>query len=67
MDTNDTPSCYIGYYVQETEAGETWTRVATARPYRNDQGGFTVELSAVPLSGTIVFLPSAGTDQPAAT
>ena len=58
MDNNDTSSYYIGYYVQETESGKIWTRVATARPYRNDQGGFTVELLTVPLSGTIVFLPS---------
>ncbi len=67
MDNSDTPACYIGYYVQETDAGETWTRVATAWPAHNDQDGFTVELRAVPLSGTIVFLPSEGQDQPAAT
>ena len=67
MDNRDTPSYYIGYHVQETESGETWTRVATARPYRNDQGGFTVELRAVPLSGTIVFLPSESQGQPATT
>ncbi len=67
MNTSDTPSYYIGYHVQETADGKTWTRVATAWPYRNDQGGFTVQLLAVPLSGTIVFLPSEGKDQPAAT
>ena len=62
MDTSDAPAYYIGYHVQETEAGKIWTRVATAWPYPNDQGGFTVTLLAVPLSGTIVFLPSAGTE-----
>ena len=67
MDNRDTPSYYIGYHVQETESGETWTRVATAWPYRNDQGGFTVQLLAVPLSGTIVFLPSTGTEKASAT
>ena len=67
MDHSDTQSYYIGYHVQETESGKTWTRVATAWPSRNDQGGFTVKLLAVPLSGTIVFLPSAGEDTPAAT
>jgi hypothetical protein len=66
MDTSDTPACYMGYHVQETEAGNIWTRVATAWLYPNDQGGFTVTLLAVPLSGTIVFLPSAGTEQAAA-
>ena len=67
MDTSDTPACYIGYHVQETEAGKTWTRVATAWPSPNDQGGFTVTLQAVPLSGTIVFLPSTGPEPAAAT
>ena len=67
MDDSDPPSYYIGYHVQETESGKIWTRVATARLYRNDQGGFTVELLAVPLSGTIVFLPSEGKDKLAAT
>jgi hypothetical protein len=67
MDNRVTPAYYIGYHVQETESGETWTRVATAWPYRNDQGGFTVQLLAVPLSGTIVFLPSESQEQPATT
>ena len=67
MDHGDPQSYYIGYHVQETESGKTWTRVATAWPSRNDQGGFTVKLFAVPLSGTIVFLPSEGEDTPAAT
>jgi len=67
MDNRVTPAYYIGYHVQETESGETWTRVATAWPYRNDQGGFSVQLLAVPLSGTIVFLPSASPEKPAAT
>ena len=66
MDHSDTQSYYIGYHVQETEAGKTWTRVATAWPSRNDQGGFTVQLLAVPLSGTIVFLPSPCEETPAA-
>jgi hypothetical protein len=56
---------YIGYHVQETASGKIWTHVATAWPQRNDQGGFTVELLAVPLSGTIVFLPPEGQDTPA--
>jgi len=63
MNTGDTPAYYMGYHVQETEAGNIWTHVATAWPSPNDQGGFTVTLSAVPLSGTIVFLPSTGTEQ----
>ena len=68
MDIRDTPAdYYIGYHVQETEAGKIWTRVATAWPSPNDQGGFTVTLLAVPLSGTIVFLPSTGTEKTAAT
>ena len=62
MDNNDMPSYYIGYHVQETESGKIWTRIATAWPYSNDQGGFTVELHTVSLSGTIVFLPSRGKD-----
>ena len=66
MDTSDTPAYYIGYHLQETEAGNIWTRVATAWPSRNDQGGFTVTLLAVPLSGTIVFLPFLGTETAAA-
>jgi hypothetical protein len=66
MDTSDTPAYYIGYHVQETEAGKIWTRVATAWPYPNDQSGFTVTLLAVSLSGTIVFLPSTGTENTAA-
>jgi len=66
MNTGDTPAYYMGYHVQETEAGNIWTHVATAWPSPNDQGGFTVTLSAVPLSGTIVFLPSTGTEQTAA-
>jgi hypothetical protein len=57
MGNDDIPSYYIGYHVQETESGKIWTRIATAWPYCNAQGGFTVELLAVPLSGTIVFLP----------
>jgi hypothetical protein len=67
MENSDMPSYYIGYHVQETESGKSWTRVATAWPYRNDQGGFTVELHAVLLSGTIVFLPSGGKDKLAAS
>ena len=67
MDHSDTHSYYIGYHVQETAAGKTWTHVATAWPSRNEQGGFTVTLLAVPLSGTIVFLPSASAEQSAAT
>ena len=67
MDTIDTPAYYIGYHVQETEAGKIWTRVATAWPSPNDRGGFTVTLLAVPLSGTIVFLPSTGTEKAAVT
>ena len=67
MDHSDTQPYYIGYHVQETESGKIWTRVATAWPQRNDQGGFTVQLLAVPLSGTIVFLPSEGQEKPAAT
>jgi hypothetical protein len=67
MDTSDTPAYYIGYHVQETEAGKIWSRVATAWPSPNDQGGFTVTLLAVPLSGTIVFLPSTGTEKTSAT
>jgi hypothetical protein len=66
MDTNDTPACYLGYHVQETAAGNIWTHVATAWPSPDDQGGFTVTLQAVPLSGTIVFLPCPGTEQAAA-
>jgi hypothetical protein len=60
MENSAMSSYYIGYHVQETASGKIWTRVATAWPYRNDQGGFTVELHAVLLSGTIVFLPSEG-------
>jgi len=67
MENSDMPSYYIGYHVQETASGKIWTRVATAWPYRNDHGGFTVELHAVPLSGTIVFLPSRGKDKLAAS
>ena len=67
MDTSDTPAYYLGYHVQETEAGKIWTRVATAWPSPNDQGGFTVTLLAVPLSGTIVFLPSTDMEKAAAT
>jgi hypothetical protein len=67
MDTSDTPACYIGYHVQETEAGKIWTRVATAWPSPNDQGGFTMTLLAAPLSGTIVFLPSLGLEKAAAS
>ena len=67
MDHRDTRSYYIGYHVQETASGKTWTRVATAWPSRNEQGGFTVQLLAVPLSGTIVFLPSEGEETPTAT
>ena len=69
MDTSDTPAYYlgyggpVGYHVQETVAGNIWTHVATAWPSPNDQGGFTVTLQAVPLSGTIVFLPSTGMEQ----
>ena len=66
MNTGDTPAYYMGYHVEETDAGNIWTRVATAWPSPNDQGGFTVTLLAVPLSGTIVFLPSTGTEQVAA-
>ena len=66
MVTSDTPAYYMGYHVQETAAGNIWTRVATAWPSPNDQGGFTVTLLAVPLSGTIVFLPSTGTGKTAA-
>ena len=67
MNTSDTPAYYRGYHVQETAAGNIWTRVATAWPSPNDQGGFTVTLLAVPLSGTIVFLPSTSTEKAAAT
>jgi hypothetical protein len=67
MDTSDTSAYYIGYHVQETAAGKIWTRVATAWPYPNDHGGFTVTLLAVPLSGTVVFLPSTGTEQASET
>ena len=67
MDTSDTPAYYIGYHVQEMEAGKIWTHVATAWPSPNDQGGFTVTLLAVPLSGTIVFLPSTSTQKTAMT
>ena len=57
MDNSNPNPCYIGYHVQETACGKIWTRVATAWLHHNDQGGFTVELMALPLSGTIVFLP----------
>ena len=67
MNTSDTLAYYMGYHVQETAAGNIWTRVATAWPSPNDQGGFTVTLLAVPLSGTIVFLPSPGTEKAATT
>jgi hypothetical protein len=67
MDTSDMPTYYMGYHVQETAAGKIWTRVATAWPSPNDQGGFNVTLLAVPLSGTIVFLPSTGPEQAAVT
>ena len=67
MDTSDTPVYYLGYHVQETAAGNIWTHVATAWPSPNDQGGFTVTLQAVPLSGTIVFLPAPGTEPAVAT
>lgn len=67
MDTSDTPAYYIGYHVQETAAGKIWTRVATAWPYPNDHGGFTVTLLTVPLSGTVVFLPSTGTEKTSET
>ena len=67
MNTGDTPTYYMGYHVQETETGKICTRVATAWPYPNDQGGFTVTLLAVPLSGTIMFLPSTGIEKTAAT
>ena len=67
MDTSDTAAYYIGYHVQETAAGKVWTRVATAWPYPNDHGGFTVTLLAVPLSGTVVFLPSTGTEKTSET
>jgi len=66
MDASDTPAYYLGYHVQETAAGNIWTHVATAWPSLNDQGGFTVTLQAVPLSGTIVFLPATGMEQAAA-
>jgi hypothetical protein len=66
MNTSNTPAYYMGYHVQETDAGNIWTRVATAWPSPNHQGGFTVTLLAVPLSGTIVFLPFLGTETAAA-
>jgi hypothetical protein len=66
MNTGNTPAYYMGYHVQETDAGNIWTRVATAWPSPNDQDGFTVTLLAAKLSGTIVFLPSTGTEQAAA-
>jgi hypothetical protein len=67
VDISDTSAYYIGYHVQETAAGKIWTRVATAWPYPNDHGGFTVTLLAVPLSGTVVFLPSTGTEKTSET
>ena len=67
MDPSDTPASYMGYHVQETAAGNIWTRVATAWPSPNDQGGFPVTLLAAPLSGTMVFLPSTDTGKAAAT
>ena len=67
MDPSDTPASSMGYHVQETDAGNLWTRVATAWPSPNDQGGFPVTLLAVPRSGTMVFLPSTDTGKAAAT
>ena len=67
MNTSNTPAYYLGYHGQETATGHIWTRVATAWPSPNDQGGFTVTLLAVPLSGRIVFLPSPGTEKAATT
>jgi hypothetical protein len=48
---------YIGYDVKKTKSGKIWTRVAAAWPHREGKDGFTVQLIAVPLSGTIVFVP----------
>ncbi len=67
MDSSDTPAYSRGDHVQETEAGNIWTRVATAWPSPNDQGGFPVTLLAVPLSGTMVFLPSTDTEKASTT
>ena len=59
MDNHNTkPYAYLnGYDVRKTPKGKIWTRVATAWPHHKDKGGFTVELNAIPLTGTIVFLP----------
>ena len=59
MDKSNTKPYYYfsGYDVRETKKGKIWTRIATAWPHRKDGGGFTVELNAFPLSGTVVFLP----------
>lgn len=47
---------YIGYVVRETKSGQYWTRIAAAWKHQNS-GGFTVQLSAAPLDGKLVFLP----------
>ena len=61
------PTYYNGYDVKETKTGKVWTRIATAWPLRNGKDGFTVELRALPLSGSIVFLPPEPKDKKADT
>jgi len=51
MDNRDTPLTITATTCRRRNLGNL-DRVATAWPYRNDQGGFTVQLLAVPLSGT---------------
>ncbi len=51
------PNYYVGYDVKETKTGKIWLRVATAWPHRHGKDGFNVELTSVPLSGKLVFLP----------
>jgi len=58
---------YHGYDVKETKQGKIWTRIATAWWHHNGKDGFTVELRAFPLSGTIVFLPPEKKDTPVTT
>lgn len=56
--SNTKPYSYlIGYDVRKTKNGKIWTRIATAWPHHKNKDGFTVELNAVPLTNTIVFLP----------
>jgi hypothetical protein len=48
-------------YESNGKTGKRWTKIGAAFPHK-EGGGFSIELSAIPLDGRLVVLPPDGND-----